>query len=88
MLFALLGIKMNLYIVSERSIPLATKHLKAKRNPKGQLATNHCWMKYQCFYSAVAMVTPDMEHEDQVGGSSVNNTVFGLGSSSKCFCQD
>lgn len=40
-------------------------------------------MKYQSFYSAVAMVTPDMEHEDQVEGSSVINTVMGLCSSIK-----
>lgn len=63
--------------VSERNIPLAMKHFKTKRNLKGR-NTNLCWMKYQCFYSTIAMVTPDMEHEDQVEGSSVNNTAFGL----------
>lgn len=40
-------------------------------------------MKYQSFYSAVAMVTPDMEHEDQVEGSSVTNSVLDLCSSIK-----
>lgn len=49
--------------VSERNIPLAMKHFKTKRNLKGQ-NTNLCWMKYQCFYSTIAMVTPDMEHKD------------------------
>lgn len=72
----------------ERNIPQGTKHLKAKGNLKGKIATNHCWMKYQCFYSAVAVVTPDIERKDQVEGSSVNYTVFGLCSSIKLFCQN
>lgn len=38
---------------------------------------------YQGFYSVIAMITPDKEHEDQVEGSSVNNTGFGLRSSIK-----
>lgn len=40
-------------------------------------------MAYQGFYRAIAMITPNTEHEDQVEGSSENNTGFGLCSSIK-----
>ena len=77
---------MQLYIVSERNSPIAIRHFKTKRSLKEHITTNHCrmqWMVYQGFYSAIAIITPNTEYEDQVEGSSVNNTGFGLRSSIK-----
>lgn len=77
---------MQLYIVSERNSPIVIKHFKTKRSLKEHITTDHCrrkWTVYQGFYSVIAMITPDKEHEDQVEGSSVNNTGFGLRSSIK-----